>query len=86
MNTYTCTGFNRVKAESMREAAGVFASRAARRQYGRNGYCRTCTQGDYAENGSLAEYSAFIGYTTGLHETTGHNINFTVCLAEQDEV
>jgi len=78
MNKYTCNGFKSVKVETMNEAAEIFANRAAKRKYGRSAYCRTCTMGSYAENGSLAEYSAFIGYTTGQNETSGNNINFTV--------
>ena len=78
MNKYTSNGFKSVKAESMTEAANIFANRAARRKYGKSGYSRTCTMGSYAQDGSLAEFSAFIGYTTGQNETTGNNINFTV--------
>lgn len=53
MKKYTCNGFNSVSAESINDAANIFANRAA-------------------------EYSAFIGRTTGPNETSGHNINFTV--------
>jgi hypothetical protein len=62
----------------MKAAAEIFATRAARRKYGRSAYCRTCVQQSHAQNGSFAEYSAFIGYTTGRNETTGSNIQFTV--------
>jgi hypothetical protein len=78
---YRCNGFKSVEAESMSEAAKVFANRSARRKYGRRGYCRTCTQWSCAKDMRLAEYSAFIGYTTGLNETSGHSINFTVYTA-----
>lgn len=78
MNTYTSNGFKSVKSESIKEAAGIFANRAARRKYGKRGYARTCTMGSYSQDGSLAEFSAFIGYTSGQNETTGNNINFTV--------
>lgn len=78
MNKYTCSGFNSVEAETMSEAAKIFATRAARRRYGRSAYCRTCTQQSYAQDMSLAEYSAFIGYSTGRNETSGGNVNFTV--------
>jgi len=78
MTKYTCNGFQSVTAETMSEAANIFANRAARRKYGKSGYARTCNLGAYAQDGSLAEFSAFIGYTTGRNETTGHNINFTV--------
>ncbi len=78
MNKYTCNEFKGVTAESIKEAAKIFATRAAKRKYGRAAYCRTCTMGSYAEDGRLAEFSAFIGYTTGQNETSGNNINFTV--------
>lgn len=75
---YRSSGFRSVEAESMSAAAEIFATRAAKRKYGKSGYCRTCTQQSYAQDGSLAEYSAFIGYTTGRNETSGNNIQFTV--------
>lgn len=75
---FTCSGFKSVHADGMDEAAEIFATRAARKKYGRSGYCRTCTKTAYAQNGSVAEYSAFIGYSTGRNETTGNNVNFTV--------
>lgn len=81
---YTSSGFKNVTAETMTEAAVVFANRAAKRKYGGTAYCRTCTMGAYSENGSLAEFSAFVGYTTGRNETTGHNINFTVYVSAND--
>jgi len=78
MNTYRSPGFRNVTASSMSEAAEIFAARAARSAYGRNGYARTCTLGSWSQDGSLGEYSAFIGYSSGRNETTGHNTNFTV--------
>lgn len=62
----------------MKEAAEVFANRMARKKYGRSGYCRTCKMDSYSQDGTLAQFSAFIGYTTGQNETTGNNVNFTV--------
>jgi hypothetical protein len=32
----------------------------------------------YTRNLSIVEFAAFIGYSTGPNETTGHNIRFTV--------
>jgi hypothetical protein len=78
MNKYSCTGHRNVSADWMSEAAEIFAGREARRKYGRSGYCRTCTQQAWRQDGGMAEYSAFIGYSTGRNETTGNNINFTV--------
>jgi len=79
---YTSPGFRAVTAESISEAAGIFADRQARRDYGKSGYARTCNQQAYARDGSFAEYEAFIGYTpAGNHNrgsTTGKNFRFTI--------
>ena len=56
----------------------MFAAREARRAFGRSGYARTCVQGSYAQDGSFAEYNAFIGTKSGPNETTGRNVMFTV--------
>lgn len=77
MPKFYCNGFRPLEAESMSDAARVFALRHARRCYGSRADVRTCTMGSYAQNGSCAEFSAFVGITRG-NETTGHNINFTV--------
>ena len=78
MQRFTCTGFRSVLAESIHDAAFVFASRAAKRAYGRKGYARTCEEGAHAVDYRMAEYQAFIGHSTGISETTGHNVYFTV--------
>jgi hypothetical protein len=62
----------------MSSAAEVFANRAAREKFGRSGYCRTCALQSWSQDNTLGEFSAFIGYSTGRDETTGHNVNFTV--------
>lgn len=51
--------------------------RFARRRFGRNADVRTCSINSQTENGQSAEFSAFIGITSG-NTTTGHNINFTI--------
>jgi hypothetical protein len=79
MNKYSCNGFRSVVAESMKDAAEIFATRAARRSYGRSAYCRTLNQEYYAENGSFAGYSAFVGRRSDRQYTVGHNFCFTVC-------
>ena len=78
MILYRCNGFRSVRADSIRDAAGVFAKRAARRAFGRRGIVRTMVEDSYTRNLSIVEFAAFIGYSTGLNETTGHNIRFTV--------
>ena len=78
MKNYTCSGFRAVKAESMRDAAEIFATRQARRDYAKKGYTRTLNLEAHSQDNTLAEWSAFIGYSTGRNETTGHNFRFTV--------
>ncbi len=75
---YRCNGFRSVRALGIRDAAGVFAKRAARRAFGRRGIVRTMVEDSYTRNLSIVEFAAFIGYSTGPNETTGHNIRFTV--------
>lgn len=74
---YSSRGFRSVLAESMKEAAFIFARRLARKEFGKRGDVRTCELGSWAH--CLGEFSAFIGITKGA-ETTGHNVNFTVRL------
>jgi hypothetical protein len=78
MNKYITNGRRPVVAETMSDAAQIFANRAARDKFGRSGYCRTCTLGSWNQDNTIGEFSAFIGYSTGRNETTGHNVNFTV--------
>jgi hypothetical protein len=77
---YTSPGFRSVEASSMNAAAVIFAERAARKQYGKSGYCRTCTQVVHSTDGTFAEYSAFICYTARgqRSETVGHNEAFAI--------
>jgi hypothetical protein len=78
MNKYTTNGRRSVVAETMSDAAQIFADRAARDKFGRSGYCRTCVCTSWNQGNTLGEFSAFIGYRTGRNETTGNTINFTV--------
>jgi hypothetical protein len=80
---YTSPGFRSVGACSIRAAAVIFAERAARKHYGKSGYCRTCTQVAHSTDGRSAEYSAFISYTLRgqRNETVGHNQSFVVYAA-----
>ena len=78
MILYRCNGFRSVRADSIRDAAEVFARRAARRAFGKRGLVRTMVEDSYVPNLSIVEFAAFIGYPTGPNETTGHNIRFTV--------
>ena len=78
MTLYACNGFRSVRAEGIAAAAEIFARRAARRAFGRRGYVRTMVEDSYVPNLSIVEFAAFIGYSSGRNETTGHNIRFTV--------
>jgi hypothetical protein len=78
LNLYACSGFKSVRADSIRDAAEIFARRAARRAFGRRGIVRTMVEVSYTRNLSFVEFAAFFGYSTGRNETTGHNIRFTV--------
>ena len=78
MILFRCNGFRSVRALGMRDAAEIFARRAARRAFGRRGLVRTLVEDSYARNLSIVEFAAFIGYSSGRNETTGHNVRFTV--------
>jgi hypothetical protein len=78
-NKFTCENHRPVSGvESMHEAAEIFAARKARALFGRSGYARTCNLESYSQDGTLGEYNAFVGYSTGRNETTGRNVRFTV--------
>ncbi len=78
MTLFRCNGFRSVRALGIRDAAEVFAKRAARRAFGRRGIVRTLVEDSYTRNLSIVEFAAFIGYPSGRNETTGHNYRFTV--------
>ena len=75
---YECDNHRAVEAEDIREAAEIFADRKARAVYGRAGYARTLRADSWCMDLSFTCNEAFIGRTTGPHETTGHNIRFNV--------
>ena len=78
MILFRCNGFRAVRAGGIAEAAEIFARRAARRAFGRRGHVRTLVEDSYVPNLSIVEFAAFIGYSSGRNETTGHNVRFTV--------
>lgn len=61
VKVYRSIGFRAVKAQSMGEAAHVFAQRLARREYGRRGVVRTLNLNSWARDGSCGDYQAFLG-------------------------
>jgi len=85
MKKYITTGCQAVRAESMSEAAEIFAARIARKEFGKSGYFLICNLESWSLDHSLGEYNAFIGYTpAGKHnqgQTVGNNIRFSVRLA-----
>lgn len=78
MNRHTSSGFRPVTSLTVREAAEIFAARAARKAYGRRGYARTLNCSAWSQDGTVHEYEAFVGYRSGPNEATGHGIRFTV--------
>lgn len=78
MKKYLCNGFRSAYADTIREAAEIFAGRAARKAYGSRAYVRTCNLQSWSNDGSAVEFEAFIGYRSGPQETTGRNFRFTV--------
>ncbi len=78
MTLFRCNGYRSVRAAGIRDAAEIFARRAARRAFGRRGIVRVLNEDSYTRNLSIVEFCAFIGYPSGHNETTGHNVRFTV--------
>ena len=78
MTLFRCNGFRSIRALGMRDAAEIFARRAARRAFGKRGLVRVLNEDSYTRNLSIVEFAAFIGYPSGRNETTGHNYRFTV--------
>lgn len=78
MHKHTSPGFRAVYSNSVREAAEIFATRAARKAYGRRGYTRVLNRVSWSQDGSVHEFEAFIGYSPRPGETSGHNVRFTV--------
>jgi hypothetical protein len=82
MNKYMTSGCRSVIAENMAEAAKIFATRIARKEFGKTAYCRICNLESWSQDCSLGEYQAFIGYTPpgkyNLGITVGKNVRFTV--------
>jgi hypothetical protein len=78
MNKYTCEGMRPVLAESFTEAAQVFAARMARKNYGKKSNVGALRLDSHPPDHSYAIFDAFIGYRSGLNETTGHNVSLHV--------
>lgn len=75
---YTADGFRPVEAETMSEAANIFASRLARREYGKSGVSHA-NQNSYSRDGLMGQYQAFVGrYDRKSRSSTGDNVWITV--------
>jgi len=74
---YKTAGMRAVNAESMREAAEIFALRIGRRKYGRRAQIGATCPGSRSQDGTLGEFSVFVGRPV-QGGTDGHNINLTV--------
>jgi len=76
MPTFRSEGFRDVEAQSAQEAAEIFATRQARRDYGKNGHYRTMRLDSWTENGKSHTFEAFIGKPVpgDRFTTSGRNI------------
>jgi hypothetical protein len=74
VNKYTCTGFRPVNAESAADAARIFATRQARRDYGSKGYCRSLRLDSWTRDGRSHTFETFIGRDVRGGACAGHDI------------
>lgn len=76
MPKFHADGFKPVEADSAQAAAEIFATRQARRDYGRPGYCRTLRLDSWTQDGRSHTFQAFVGRTmrSDKHTTYGHNV------------
>lgn len=59
---YSCEGYNSVLAWGFHDAAMIFATRAARREYGRRGFCHHARSDGYdPSNPDQRTFEAYIG-------------------------
>jgi hypothetical protein len=79
--TYRCSGFAPIKrgaeldvhegiklpVDTVADAARAFASRYARRKFGRRGFCHHVRQDSYRQDGTAFDYEAFVCDTVGPH-------------------
>ena len=77
------TEYDYMVVESVRDAALVFASRYARRIYGKRGHCRVIRLDSWTQDGRLNNFQAFIGTHNRDGSTTGGDIPLQVIVEEQ---
>lgn len=85
MNLYACSGFKSVRADSIRDAAEIFALRSARRTFGRSGRVGPLNASFWDYKYRDVEFEAFVGYRSGRNELSGRNVRFTVYLMGGDK-
>ena len=61
MRKYSCEDFRPVRAESLTDAAGIFALRKARRIYGRNAVVGTLRCNASTRSGDMGQWDTFLG-------------------------
>ena len=83
--TYRSQGYTPIRStdphDTMTDAAKIFATRTARKEFGRSGYCRTLRMNSYSASGDSATFEAFIGKDLPRRcggNCQGHNIWLTV--------
>lgn len=72
----------RLTVERMDDAAMAFATRVARRTYGRRGSCHHVRQDGRAVDGSYVNFEAFIGVPAQGGGMSGQNVWLTIWVAE----
>ena len=68
--------------ESAEDAAKLFATRYARRVYGKRGMCHHVRQDSWREDGSQINYEAFVGVPCEGGGVSGKNIWLSVTIFE----
>ena len=61
MAKFIASGFRAVEADSAADAAKIFATRAAKKAYGANAYCRSLRLDSWREDRTGHTFEAFIG-------------------------
>ena len=77
---YQADNHRAVDAQTASEAAQVIAARKARAEYGKAGRVGACRVESQSPDGTVSECCAFIGYVSGLSETTGRDVRFVLHL------
>ena len=75
-----------LRAESMDDAAELFADRRARKEFGHRGRCSKCAQRASSPDGGFAEFCAIIGRSGGRSEPTSRKVRFIVYREGADQI